>query len=152
MTMTRLQSPVLVFAFALACGRAPDRTPASTATPPAGMQATPPSIDGAWNLTSLGDSNNVRGAGDRAITLTVKSDSTRVAGFAGCNQYGGSYTVAGDSIKFGALMSTKMACPGWPMQLETSYLAALSDATTFSVSDSVLVLNRRTGAALRFSR
>ncbi len=150
--MIRLRYQLLVLAFALACSPAPGRVPDTDTTPAATIQSAPRSIDGAWTLTSLGDSNNVRGAGDRAITLIVKSDSTRVGGFAGCNQYGGPYTVAGDSIKFGALFSTKMACPGWPMELETRYLAALSDAVTFSVTDSNLVFNRRSGAALRFSR
>src|SRR5262245_18186693 len=91
-------------------------------------------IDGAWTLSSFGDTTSVRGAGDRFITMIVMSDSGRVAGFSGCNQYGGPFTITADSIKFGALFSTKMACVDWPMEVESKYLGALAAITSYSLS------------------
>ena len=112
-------------------------------------------INGAWTLSSFGDTTSVRGAGDKFITLifSVRSpvDSSTVGGIAGCNQYGGPFTLTNDSIKFGALFSTKMACVDWPMQVETKFLSALAAVTTYSLSDSALVLNG-TGVSLTFKR
>jgi heat shock protein HslJ len=146
---------------ALACSGAqhtdqPSGSPSAASSTPVTTSGASPSasasIDGNWTLVQLADSTNVSGSGGRAITMRLQRDSSRVTGYAGCNGFGGEFSTSGDSLKFGALMSTKMACPGWPMDLETRYLAALADVVTYNATDSTLVLNRTNGTTIRFRR
>jgi heat shock protein HslJ len=58
--------------------------------------------------------------------LTVLFESGRVAGFAGCNQFGGSYAIEGDRMSLGALVATKMACAEAAMSLETAFHEAFT--------------------------
>ncbi|HWA15499.1 MAG TPA: META domain-containing protein [Gemmatimonadales bacterium] len=71
----------------------------------------------------------------------------RASGFAGCNRFSGTYTVAGDSLRFGPLMSTKMACPGQD-QVEGGYLAALGATVTYTLADTSLILQGAGGTRL----
>jgi heat shock protein HslJ len=130
----------------IACAKPSDQaTPSDTPTTPAGTTPAvttpaPASItDRDWTLTSLGERMNLMGQGDRAPTLRLDSAGSRASGFAGCNRFNGPFTLSGDSLSFGALVSTKMAC-AQGNDVEVAYLAALGNARTFSVSDSVLTL------------
>jgi heat shock protein HslJ len=130
--------------FALGCAQPSEKaTPADTPATPAvtSMPApTPASItDRDWSLTSLGERMNPMGQGDRLPTLRLDSSGSRASGFAGCNRFSGPYTLAGDSLSFGPLVSTKMAC-AQGNDVETAYLAALGNVRSFSVSDSVITL------------
>lgn len=116
-------------------------------TPPA---ATPAATDIAahtWTLVQLGDRPNPVGAGDKAPDLSFASAESRASGFAGCNRFSGSYTITGDSLTFGPLMSTKMACPGRD-QVEVGYLAALGAVVTYTIADSTLILHGAGGTKL----
>lgn len=102
----------------------------------------------AWRLLDLG------GAGvlDRAPTLEFP-DSGRVAGNASCNRYFGSVRFDGDSIHFSAMGSTRMACADDINAQEQRFLAALSEAATFTVEDSILfIASRNLAQPLRFLR
>ena len=64
-------------------------------------------------------------ATEKRPTLRLDSQGTRAAGFAGCNQFAGHYTLAGvDEVKFGPLAVTKMYCAD-AQAIEDQYLAAL---------------------------
>lgn len=78
-------------------------------------------------------------SGDEAITLEFLADG-KLAGSAGCNRYGGSYTLQGIAFQTGALFSTKMACPEPAMQQETAYLQALDAMRYAMVSDGQILL------------
>jgi heat shock protein HslJ len=132
---------------ALACDQssekaAPSDTPVVPAVTPA--SATVPITDRDWTLTSVGERTNPMGQGDRAPTLRLDSGESRASGFAGCNRFSGPYTLSGDSLSFGALVSTKMAC-AQGNDVETAYLAALGSVRSFSVSDSVRTLRSADG-------
>jgi heat shock protein HslJ len=153
-----LSSNVVVRAslcFALAgCG---DRPPADTpaASPPAGDTAVAPtsvatSIGGReWVLVALGEQASPLGAGGKPATIQFDSAASRAAGFAGCNRFSGSYTLGPDSLSFGPVMSTKMACVDGDA-LERGFLAALSRVTTYILADSTLTLGTSDGPLLRF--
>ena len=64
----------------------------------------------------------------------------------GCNNFSGSYTVKGDSITIGPLMSTMMACPDPAGSFESQFLAALQKSTKWSVSAGTLDLRDDSGA------
>lgn len=82
-----------------------------------------------WQLVDLAGTPIVPGS---KPTLAFP-DVGRVAGNGSCNRFTGSVTVAGDTIKMGALASTRMACMDNNIsKQEDSYLKALGAATHFS--------------------
>jgi len=99
---------------------APDTTGRSTA---AGDSAVLVGVD--WTLTDLGGSpvSTAGGGSIPTLRLTSESGALTATGMAGCNRFRGTATVSGGELRFGALVSTKMACPA--LELETRYLAAL---------------------------
>lgn len=104
-----------------------------------------------WQLIELNAKTAPAGAGGRRVTLRFGADSARVGGFAGCNRFGGSYTIAGDSLRFGPLAMTRMACTGG-MQLESDLTAALMATRRYELTSTQLKLFGPTGAVARFSR
>ncbi len=84
------------------------------------------------------------------ITLQLGTDG-RASGRGGCNGYGGSYTLAGDALGFGPLMSTKMACAPAVMKQEQRYFEMLEQVARYAVADDgALLLTTADGRTLRF--
>lgn len=82
-----------------------------------------------WQLVDLAGTPIVPGS---KPTLAFP-DVGRVAGNGSCNRFTGSVTVAGDTIKMGALASTRMACMDNNIsKQEDTYLKALGAAAHFS--------------------
>ena len=97
-----------------------------------------------WELTQLDGMPVVPGT-----TITAEFDDTgRVGGSAGCNSYGGPYTVSDPKISIGPLMSTQMACIQPVMDQEIDYLAALQVAKTYGIDGEELTLYDADGDAL----
>ncbi len=63
-----------------------------------------------WKLTRLGDEPVFLGDQQREPHMVLHSGGGRVAGFGGCNQITGSYSVEGATIAFSDIASTMMAC------------------------------------------
>jgi putative lipoprotein len=102
----------------------------------------------AWNLTSL---NGTPPVGEAAPTLSFEKDT--LGGSAGCNSFGGNYTVNGDKLAVSELISTMMACiDSKVMHQETVYLVALGKAQTFSIDGSSLHILSSDGVELVFTR
>jgi heat shock protein HslJ len=100
----------------------------------------PVDLAGDWVLTSgtTADGPLVLAAGHDA-TLTVDGD--QVSGQSACNRFMGQVTVSGDSVSFGQLGGTQMACmPASVMELEQAYLAALAAVDTGARDGDVLTL------------
>jgi heat shock protein HslJ len=95
--------------------------------------------DTSWTLTDL-DSGEVTGTAP-----TLELTGTDVSGTGGCNTFSGTYTTDGDSISFGPLASTMMACEPPIMEQETVYLAALDGATTYTVDGDSLTISGDAG-------
>jgi heat shock protein HslJ len=81
-------------------------------------------------------------------------ESGRAAGNASCNRFTGPVEVTGDTIKFGALASTRMACADNAVSTqETEYLKALGAAKRFEWKDSTLLIYAEGyNRPLRFTR
>ena len=103
----------------------------------------PPQLDGSsWKVTSF---NNNRHAvvgviGDQDITLSFEDG--KVSGSAGCNQFHSTYTMQGDSIRFGPAATTRRACDEPLMTQEQEFLAALASAVSWRIDGNVLDLHR----------
>jgi heat shock protein HslJ len=135
--MTRRSSSLLAATAAIAILVA--ACSASGASPSAGSGSPAPvGLAGtSWTLADL-DGTTPAGA---APTLEFREDGS-AGGMSGCNSYNGTYTVDGNTITFGPLISTKMACEQPQMTMETAYLAALQGATSVAVDeDGNLVLS-----------
>ncbi len=80
-------------------------------------------LNGKWILSRL---NNQSVDVDKAEVPYVEFQlsENRVVGFGGCNRFSGSVELIGDSLKFGSLASTKMACP--TLDDEATFLRALA--------------------------
>lgn len=104
-----------------------------------------------WELVELDGKTAPTGAGGRRAILRFDRDSARVGGFSGCNQFGGGYTLDGDSLRFGPLVMTRMACREG-MELERDLSAALVATRRYELSSTQLKLFGPSGAVARFSR
>jgi heat shock protein HslJ len=130
---------------AVACNRAsPGGTPESQVTVAALAR-------GEWVLARLYEAPPPMGGGTRPATITFDSGAQRAGGFAGCNRYSAPYTLRGDSLVFGAVMSTKMFCQQGD-SLERRYLGMLERVRTFSASDTMLTFFAGGEAVARFGK
>jgi putative lipoprotein len=135
---------VLLAVFAMSCTKSPSPRDATT-----GARLDAQSLTGReWRLVELEGRADPKGAGGRQITLRFE-EGMRAAGFAGCNQYGGSYTARGDTITFGPAAATRMAC-NEGMDVEQAYLSALPRVVRFTIADSTLTLSSADRPIARF--
>jgi heat shock protein HslJ len=137
----RLMTLVVVLVLAGCAKTPPEKAPAQSAR----------SIeDRDWDLVALGEQENPLGAGGKPATLRFDAAAKRAAGNAGCNRYSAAYVMAGDSLRFEAAISTRMACPDG-MELENAWLGAMSHVATWSATDSTLTLVGADGPLARFA-
>lgn len=92
-----------------------------------------------WKLTELNGNPAELGNGQKELHLITGSKDKQVHGFSGCNRYSGSYTLSGDQLTFGQMISTRMACLDDKNQ-ETAYLQALTNVRRFAIEADTLKL------------
>lgn len=117
---------------------------ALTAQPPAPLTGT------AWKVTGLvsGSTATSLPAGTEGRAhLTFGKDGS-VEGSLGCNSFHGRAKVAGSSITFGPLASTRKMCPGPEMELERTLLGVLKGRTTYTIEHRSLSLTAQNGKGL----
>lgn len=117
--LTALTAPALIVG-ATALGHH-----AMAQTPPAGLLGT------SWLAEDIGGG----GVLDRAQTTITFDAEGRVAGSGGCNRYFGPVTIKGDTITFGDLGSTKMACVPALMAQERKFFDALAASRSYRFDD-----------------
>jgi heat shock protein HslJ len=112
-----------------------------------GASGVPSSVVGDWTVTQLNNGNQgVETVPETPVlTVTFAADGS-VAGFGGCNQFGGPYVLGGDTIGIGPLNSTMMACGDPADTLERQLLAALQASTAWSLQGDQLELRDDSGA------
>lgn len=95
-------------------------------------------LSGPWNLKSI-NSTSINTAG-KTPSLKFQPAENKIFGFGGCNQFSGSVEIKSNRIKFGALISTKMACPA--LEIETDFLRIISNnEMDFRISGRKLTLS-----------
>jgi heat shock protein HslJ len=102
-------------------------------------------LDSEWMLTSLTGKALME---DTRITLRFGEES--LEGSAGCNTYGGSYTVTVDSLRLSDLYWTEMGClePEGIMDQEMAYLNTLNTVASYRVDAGRLVLYDEAGTQI----
>jgi uncharacterized lipoprotein YbaY/heat shock protein HslJ len=100
-----------------------------------------------WKLARLGG---------KAVTVTAKQSephfvldnkAKRIAGFAGCNRFTGTYQQNGDRLTFGKMAMTFMACPE-EMDTERDFVGVLEQARSWKILGDHLELFDGNGAFL----
>jgi len=93
-----------------------------------------------WLLEDLGG----KGVVDRAQATLAFPAENKVAGNATCNRFFGSVEIKGESIKFGGLGSTRMACLSEAAsRQEANYLKALENAETIRLEGPYLLIQSK---------
>lgn len=94
-----------------------------------------------WLLTSIGS-----GGADGSVSSVpagtqafIQIDAGRIALKDGCNQGSGTVEVAGDSLTFGPIATTKMACPD-TAEVERAFAEVLAGTATYSIEEDRLTL------------
>jgi heat shock protein HslJ len=107
-----------------------------------------------WELVSFGPVGTpTHVTGGVPITIAFGKDG-QVGGHGGCNSYGGPYTVQNDSLEFGEITSTLVACTDQTLtEQEQQYLEALRTAGRFAVEgDTLKIWYQNDGSVLNFAR
>jgi heat shock protein HslJ len=117
--------PLFILLLATACTQSQREEPlATTGTPQLGGTK--------WKAEAI-DGQKV---GDSVQSTLEFVAPDKVAGRGGCNQFGGPALVSGNTVRFGPLFSTKMACAeNAAMDQEARYLKALESTGSFRVDD-----------------
>lgn len=90
-----------------------------------------------WILKSLNGSKITQGT--KEVYIEFKSAENRVNGNGGCNNYFGSYTKNGSSLKIGPVARTEMFCEG-KMDVENALVTGLEKTIKYKVRLNTLEL------------
>jgi heat shock protein HslJ len=110
--------------------------------------AASPSIAGEWTLVSYGEPASPTSAAPDIETSIVFGNDGKVNGSAGCNTFGGDYTVGDDTLTFGALASTLMFCEGAAGEQETVLYTVFVDTASFVLDGDMLTVTSADGSAM----
>ncbi|MEZ4674263.1 MAG: DUF4377 domain-containing protein [Caldilineaceae bacterium] len=98
-----------------------------------------------WQLIAFGDEEMVMYQPEVAVITATFVDG-RLSGSAGCNSYGGEYTVAGNTLTLSPVASTLMACADETvMAAESAYLTALASAGDYAIAENLLTITYAAG-------
>jgi heat shock protein HslJ len=75
------------------------------------------------------------------VTASITIADGRVDVEAGCNMGGGPVEVTADTLTFGPIATTKMACEAGPASVESAVLAVLSGSVSYTIDADVLALD-----------
>jgi len=119
---------IAVLAVASTLGACAAPAPAATPEPLWGSE---------WRLQSI--------AGQAALpqpaATLVFPQPGQAVGHGSCNRFSGVVEIDRDRLKFGPLMSTKMACIGGASEQESRYLGALQKAQRYEVQGDTLLIH-----------
>jgi heat shock protein HslJ len=104
--------------------------------------STPPTLyAGQWRLASIGQSAALPADVTQRPWLQFAADSGRVSGNLSCNRASGTFTMEGETIRFGPMMSTKMACVDEGLnRQEAEFGRAIASTNRFRVRGDTLEL------------
>ena len=93
-----------------------------------------------WQLTAVSDGSGVLTDVPAGVEATALFEAGQVGGSGGCNRYGASYTLAGESLTIMPGPMTMMACPEPQMSVEQQFMAALAATASYQISGDQLAL------------
>ena len=102
------------------------------------------SFAGSWRIAGISGVDSF----DPAKTEMRLSGEGKFSSTVGCNRIAGEPRIDGDHVTFGALATTRMACPPALGAVEAKYLSGLNAARSFRLADSKLILVGENGEQL----
>ncbi|MEW6085021.1 MAG: META domain-containing protein [Chloroflexota bacterium] len=106
------------------------------------------SVVGEWTLVSYGDPANPTPAAADVETSIIFGEDGQVNGSAGCNGFGGDYSVGDGTITFGPLVSTLMFCEGPAGDQEAAVFSVFFETATFAVDGNTLTITSADGSSV----
>jgi len=112
-----------------------------------GGSASNPLAGTKWQMQDYADpaiTTGMTSVGQDTIVTIEFGEDDKVSGSGGCNSYQGTYTVDGDSLTFGPLATTMMACsePEGIMEVEAVVMGLLQSAAGYKIDGGQLhILN-----------
>lgn len=104
-------------------------------------------LAGEWHLQPVLASDTSSG---RIPSLNFNFKTNRVNGNTGCNSFGGTFVVKGQSLNFSRnMISTKMACPGYN---EKTFVDNLLETNRYEIKQGVLQLMYNTTILSKWTR
>jgi heat shock protein HslJ len=82
---------------------------------------------------------------------SIQFESGKVSGFAGCNNFSGTYKVTGLRLEFSGFATTRKACEKSVMDEESKFLNRLASVKTYSISRDGKRLTMLGDVVLRFT-
>lgn len=155
MKVTALISVTLAAAVGLGCAALSVESVESASTegavdsewvkPPFTASPLAPLANTYWKLTTLYGVPVIMGEFQRREAyLQFREDTQSARGFAGCNDFSGTYEVIEDALSLGPMAATRKLCAD-VMSTEMQFLAALEQATTFAIVGEGLILSDELG-------
>ena len=102
-----------------------------------------------WILTELRGMETVADTSRQPVHIQLTAEGSKVSGYGGCNRMTGSFAVNADTLIFGHMAATKMACPSGT-DIEMALFEALDQALTYTIKDEVLTINSDVAVLARF--
>jgi heat shock protein HslJ len=116
------------------------------------MPATANIEDTKWQLVEVSNEPVSPLAGEKRPHILLDSAQKKATGFAGCNNFFGSYEIDDIALKFGPLGSTRMSCPDLQLSLETEVFKALDQTSGWEIKDDVLFFLDGDDVLARFTK
>jgi heat shock protein HslJ len=125
-------------------------TPVAAQSPTAGASSpgAEATLEGTyWLLGEIvnGDESTPVASGTNASLVLTDGSA---GGFGGCNQFVAPYELSGDSLSFGDIASTLIACDDATMALEDQYYSALGLVASYAIDGTGLTLAGADGATV----
>ena len=100
-----------------------------------------------WVLKEINGAQPVNGT-----ALTIEFAGDQISGNAGCNHFGGNYSIKGETIRLESIFNTEMAClePEGAMDQEQVFLEILRSAVRFTQTEAELVIFDDADRSLKF--
>lgn len=92
-----------------------------------------------WKVVRLADRPVVTREGQREAHLILASHDQRVSGSTGCNRLSGTFQIEADTLRFGPISTTKMACPNGADE-ERQFLKAMANVSGYRIRGNHLEL------------
>ena len=92
-----------------------------------------------WYLVEIEGDQEIILVNDKEPYLELDLESSKAGGNASCNNFFSDYTLEGNSLSFGLIATTMMACPDETNQ-EHRFLQALSRIDSYEIVDNKLNL------------
>jgi heat shock protein HslJ len=108
-----------------------------------------PLVGTVWTLEALVTGTDAVSSPIAGTEVTIDfTEDGSASGSGGCNSFNTSYEIEGDTIGFGPIASTAMACEQDVSDQEAAVFSALESAATYEIVGEVLTLNDADGGFL----